>query len=206
MMPNVSDLGLPLLKVLAVIGGLAAGAFGTGWIVQLICKLTVRRKPPSSVLRVLRGLGGLTLGVAVWLWVFGPGGGGFGGSGFGLFGGGSGKGNGSETEGDGSSEKKGPQPGKEHAENRDVLRIVMLGGDRVAAGRFYVIEGEKQPRTLDEIEQAIKQRRPPVQGIEIVIYLNSVADASPAVTRLDRRAKDLGLTVNISKRGTDAPP
>ena len=128
MMPNVSDLGLPLLKVLAVIGGLAAGAFGTGWIVRLICKLTVRRKPPPSVLRVLRGLGGLTLGVAVWLWVFGPGGGGFGGSGFGLFGGGSGKGNGSETEGDGSSEKKGPQPATERAENHAVLRIVMLGG------------------------------------------------------------------------------
>src|SRR5438876_58726 len=92
---GIPDLGMQLLKLLAVVGGVTVGVFGTGWLVQLVCKLTLQRKAPQPVLRVLRGLGGLALGLAVWLWVFGHGGaGGFGGTGFSLFGGGGERGNG----------------------------------------------------------------------------------------------------------------
>jgi len=202
---SVPDLGMTLLKLLAVAGGLAVGMLGTGWLVQLVCRLTIQRKAPQPVLRVLRGLGGLALGLAVWLWVFGHGGtGGFGGSGFNLFGG-AGNGNGTQQGADAAKKEKKDDNEKERPKPDEILRVVMLGGPRVSADRFYLIENDKQPFTLADVEKAIKNHQPPVKEIEVVIYLDSVPEMHSEVARLIQRARDLELRVHITKPGTNMP-
>src|SRR5207249_1906104 len=150
------------------------------------CKLTIQKNAPQAVLRVLRGLGGLALGLAVWLWVFSPGGGsGFGGTGFSLFGGSAGQGKGSETVADSTGKEKKTNGEQDRPkQTNETLRIVMLGGGRVAADRFYLIEGEQEARTLAEIVKAVQEHQPPVKGIDIVIYLDSVAESHSEVSRL----------------------
>jgi hypothetical protein len=87
----------------------------------------------------------------------------------------------------------------------EVMRIEMLGGQRVQEQRFYVSEGQTAPQTLAELRQAIddrQKRTPPLKGIEIVIYENSVARDHPAVRDLERWARehDLAVTVSFPKR------
>ena len=90
----------------------------------------------------------------------------------------------------------------------DALRVVMLGGDRVASQHFYLLEGDKEPRTLRDLQKAIQARqdekdRPSLKSIEIVIYEDSVAQDHPAVRDLEKWARQNDLGVTLSKpRGT----
>src|SRR6202158_11615 len=105
-MPSVNELGDWVLRILAVAGGAAVGGFGTGFLSQIVARLTVTRPLPRPAVNVLRVLGAIVLGSLVGMWVFRSGGGGFGfgGGGFGLGLGGaretgrSGAGNDSESE------------------------------------------------------------------------------------------------------------
>ena len=93
---GVPDLGLLVVQVLAVVGGVAVGAAGSGLFLKLMARLVVRQKNvPRLVLAGARVAGGIAAGLLVWAWVFSPGGqGGMGGSGGGWwpFGQGGGKG------------------------------------------------------------------------------------------------------------------
>src|SRR5436305_7925867 len=73
-----------LIRVLAIIGGAAIGAFVTGFLTQAIVRGYTGQKVPRWVVWTLRVLGGFAMGWLVYLIVYGHGGslfGGFGGGG-----------------------------------------------------------------------------------------------------------------------------
>lgn len=211
------DLGLEVLKVLAVLGGVSVGGVGAGLLLRGLARLLTRKPVPQPALRLVQGLGAVALGIGVWLWVYGQGGGGFGWGGrFGAGGAGQGKG-----EGEGknaqtvavtpSTAKETPAPpSKTEPPGAVLLRIEMLGGQRVQEQRFYRLVGDLQPRSLAELRQAVEERRkdaqkPPVKGIEIIIYEDSVAKDHPAVRDLEQWAREHELIVSLSFPEREAP-
>src|SRR5437870_3322704 len=76
--PGMIDLGLQILKLLAVAGGAAVGGVGSGWLLRLLAKILVHRPVPPRAAQGVKLLGAVALGWAVGLWVYGPGGGGWG--------------------------------------------------------------------------------------------------------------------------------
>ena len=72
----------------------------------------------------------------------------------------------------------------------------MLGGARVSGQRFYLIEGQKEPRTADELKTILKeQQKAGVRNIELLIYENSVARNHPAVKSLEKWAEENNFTI-----------
>ena len=215
------DLGMQILKGLAVAGGAAVGWLGSGLLLRLLVRLSLQRSVPRKLLLPVRVLGGLALGLAVWVWAFSSGGIGPGLGGWFGFG----------QQGSGASrDKTEPGPNREATAERDTaspqrsapeaqptaeqeaLRIEILGGARVKDERFYLLEGEQEPRTLTGIRKAIQARRqepnkPPLKGIVILIYGSSVARDHPAVKNLVSWAEENRLSVTfpptVSKRGLD---
>jgi hypothetical protein len=208
---DVLDLGMQILKGLAVAGGAAIGWLGSALLFRLLVRLSLHRTAPPRVLLPIRALGALTLGLAVWAWAFssgglGPGLGGWFGSGRN-----DGQPPGAKTSPGPSTEptaepdiatpkRSAPefQPGLE----QDTLRIEILGGARVKDERFYLLEGENEPRTLTEIRKVIQARRqqqdkPPLKGVVIMVYGSSVARDHPAVKILVKWAEENGLSVTF---------
>jgi hypothetical protein len=165
------------------------------------------------MLVVVELLGGVALGWAVFLWVSGSGGWGPGQGGLLGLGGGAGTGEKAKATVKGMEET----PAKKEAPAQPAalptkpglgtLRIDMLGGARVKDERFYLLEGRPGPVTFDELRQAILDRQEAkgqalLQGIEIVIYENSVAQDHPAVRNLEKWARehDLAVTLTFPKR------
>src|SRR5262245_57416086 len=90
---GMMDLGLQVLKVLAVMGAFSLGWGGLGGVVKLCARLLTRgRQVPRPLLFLVQALGGTALGLAVALWVYSSGGSGPGLGG--LFGRGTGEGTG----------------------------------------------------------------------------------------------------------------
>ncbi len=213
------DLGMQILKGLAVAGGAAVGWLGSGLLLRLLVRLSLHRSTPRTVLIPVRALGALALGLAVGIWAFSSGG-----LGPGLDGWfGSGQGGGqlprAKTEPGPSSEPtaesdttkpKRSAPESQPGQGQDTLRIDILGGARVKEGRFYLLEGETEPRTLTEIRKAVLARRqeqdkPPLKGIVIMIYGSSVARDHPAVKNLVNWAEGNGLGVTFPPTNGAAP-
>lgn len=202
----VPDVGQFMIKVLAIFGGVAAGALACGLFLQLAARFVLRlKKVPGPVLATTRVLGGIAVGLLVWAWVFSPGGeGGMGGSGGGWwpFGQAGGKGDAVATRPAAQEvTPKKTEPAAEPPRSAgEALRVTMLGGPRVRDQRFYVL-GEDPPRNWDELRQAIadrKQQNPALGQIDVVIYRNSVDRDNPAVTELTRWAQENGLTPRVS--------
>jgi hypothetical protein len=200
----IPDLGLLVVKLLAVVGGVAVGAFGCGVFLKLMARLIVRQKVPRSMLGVTRLLGGIAGGLLVWAWVFSIGGqGGMGGSGGGWwpFGQGGGKGPGEvEPQAQAPPPVEKPEPPELPPPASAVLTIDMLGGARVRDQRFYVID-HAPPRTWDELRAALaarKQQDPALRAIDVRIFKDSVDQGNPAVTELVRWAQANGLTPRLS--------
>src|SRR4051794_7417814 len=108
---GIPDVGLFLVKVLAVIGGAAVGAFAFPRFSGLLVRFVTRQKLPPRVAAAFRVLGGLAVGLLVWTWVFSVGGeGGMGGSGGGWWPFGQGGGKGTVAE---KPAESAPQPTKE---------------------------------------------------------------------------------------------
>jgi hypothetical protein len=187
-----------LVKILAVVGAAAVGALGVGFLVRRLGKWLIFREVPRPVLNLFRALGGIAAGLAIWTMVFSPGG-------SGLFGGG-----GSVLGGKGTESQSGIQfttaplskaepaaPLTNSLPATPVLRIVILGGARVAGQRFYALEGQKNALTLSELKKVIReQHQAGVRNIELLIYQNSVARNHPAVRDLEKWAEQNDLTVS----------
>jgi hypothetical protein len=196
------DLGMQILKGLAVAGGAAIGWLGSGWSLRLIVRLSLLRATPPRVLLPIRALGALALGFAVWTWAFSSGGSGPGAGG--LFGTGDtgGQQTGTGTEPTAERETMLVKPEIEPGSAQESLRIEILGGARVKDERFYLLEGENEPRTLTEIRKAIQARRyqqdqPALKGIVVLVYGSSVARDHPAVKTLVKWAEANGLSVTF---------
>jgi hypothetical protein len=185
--------GMLPLKLLAVLGGITLGVVATGWLVKLLAKALAFQKVSPFLLRLCRILGGLAVGLLVWSSVFnGEGFLGFGGGGSGLSGqgGGTGTANSDRTE-KGPSDQGTPKP--EHT-----LRIHMRGGAEPEKDqRFYVIEGEIEPRTWQDLEPILadRKRNSNFEVIAIIISKGSVDEHNPAVEQLKDWAKKNGVAV-----------
>ncbi len=200
------DLGMLLLKLLAVAGGAVLGGALGGFFARVLTRFTIRKQPPQALVFSGR-LGGFALaGLAVWLWAFG-----MGGSGLGFGSGGLGSGgegyigytpvkNKDDKPNDSKPDEKvtekpvpaGPRP----------ARVEMLGGGRVQQDRFYVLDEQPQPLTLAELRDILtagkKQETDPLKVIEIVVFEDSVDKEHPAVRDLEAWAAANGLQVTIS--------
>jgi hypothetical protein len=212
------DLGMQILKVLAVAGGTAVGWLGGGVLFRVLVRLSLQRSVPRKLLVPIRALGAATLGLAVWVWAFssggsGPGLGGWFGSGH------AGGQSGVKTQPEPSAEATAQRPATapkpaalepQAGPGRDTLRIEILGGGRVKDERFYLLENENDPRTLTEVRKIIQLRRQdqdkiPLRGLVIMVYGSSVARDHPAVQTLVKWAEGNGLSVTFPLTGGSTP-
>lgn len=209
------NFGQLVVNGLAIAGGALVSGLLAGWLTQLLVKATTTRRVPRPALNLIRALGAVAGGILVYLFVFGSGGSGYGlgGGGWGLGGkGGSGDKTGQAEIGGGTQTQRikvtTPTTTSSPTDRQQVLRIEMLGGKRYPGNdRFYLVENDKEPRTLFEVRQEIekrKQQTPSLKELEIVIRPEgSVAREHPAVTRLTDLARDLGLGVKVSTPGSE---
>jgi hypothetical protein len=217
------------VRVLAVIGAGALGAFLIAAVVQVAVKLAFGQKVPQWPLWGIRVLGGVACVWLVAMWLFGGGGGGIGGSG------GLGVGGGSTSEKDKehtASEKSDKDRGKPKddkgkvdttpASESETLRVEVLGdaplkklakGSNFDASKRYRVVGESSLRTLDEVQKVVRERREhkaPLKQLEVVLYLDSPDRGRPQVASLVDWANDLDeqrgkLQITFSEKNRYAP-
>jgi hypothetical protein len=205
LVPNLGEL---VIRCLAVAGGAFGGALMSGGAVKAGTRLTLRRQVPPTALNGIRLLGGVALGLAVYLIAFGPGGDGFGFGGSGWFGSG------------GKGSEGGPAAPTPHAstsattpQTGEVLRIEILGGERYKGetrphldrdrDRFYLVEGNPEPQTWNDVRQ-LSERNERFKVVEIVILQKgSVAEGHEAVRALKQLAGDHNLTVRVLKPASE---
>lgn len=198
------------VRLMAVAGAAAVGGLFVGFVGRRIGRTVARRDMPRPPLQALRLVGALAGGWVMWLLVFAPGWDGLIGGGGSLFGG----------RGAGDQEAAAPAPNVRTAHQpaaaeppqavpaaSQTVRITLLGGPRVQESRYYVVEGETQPRTLIEVKRIVKERQEKagVRGIELLIYENSVARNHAAVRDLEQWARQNDLTVTIPPTKGDVP-
>jgi hypothetical protein len=212
---NPENLGQLVVKVLAVAGGVLVGGLGLGLLAQVLARTLYGGGVPKWLLQAIRVLGAIAGGWTVALFVFGSGSG----SGLGFGGGGGGTGTGKEGATGGgaapavtSKEEAPPADTRRESssagtEAGGTLRIEVLG-EGVKEGRFYRLEGETKARTLEELKDAVehvRQEKPGLKKVEIVLYENSPDRDRPAVTELQRWAKQKELTPTIADAKGKAP-
>jgi hypothetical protein len=197
--------GMPLaervIKLLAVVGVAAVGGLGLGFLVRVLGKFLMVRQIPPRLMLLIRGLGAVVMGWVAWLILFGPGG--FWGMGLGS---GAGEGSGKGT-GKGTAQATQPAGPTSRTKPDHTLQIVMYGGARVKHNRFYLIAGETEARTFPDLKKVLQEKKKELglQGIEIMIYDDSVDPRHVAVRDLEEWARDQGFTVSLSSQKGDAP-
>jgi hypothetical protein len=165
-------------ELLAIAGGAAVGALGTGLLAQLLSRWLTTKKLPHFPTMTARGVGGAVVGLltAMWVWqggTWGPGGpGGPGSPGAPSVG--------DSKPDDNAKDKTSPETPKvadkatvdegPPVPTESVLRIKVLtdealsalaGDPAVQAHRFYVLESDKEakdPLTLDDVQKRIEAR------------------------------------------------
>src|SRR5207249_827923 len=161
------DVGTLAVRSLAVVGAVAVGGLGTGWLVKALAKGIAFKNVPTPLLRTCRILGGLIVGLVVAAWVFNLGGtGGIGGSGSGWWPfGGSGTSNAS-----GSGDSKAPSQPKPDP-NATTFRVRMRGGlEAEKDQRFYITETD-EPLTWAELEKVLAEKHKDNQSLVIEIVI-----------------------------------
>jgi len=171
-----------LIRSAAAVGGAIIGYFVMGPALRLLYRLAFQRPVPGWLLPLGR-LAGAAL-IAALIFFFLPLGGGPGwgwGPGWGA-GPGEGTGKGGE-----SGDKVKVTNGAKKGGVREKLVIELLGGKRyMGEGRYYLIKREPPARTLNEVEEFIKDK---ADKLEVHVHLTdeSVAASHPAVGRLRER-------------------
>ncbi len=211
----IVDVQMLVIKGLAVAGGAAVGYFLGGWFLWLVGRLFFFRKVPPRAVGTVRLLSMIALGMLVYLWVFGnsTAGGLGGGGGWWPFGGKAGQGDNAGTASTTEPVQKPPEerteePAKALEQGR-TLQIRMLGGDRVIEQRFYQVEGQASALNWLALRKLLEQQaseEPPLKGIEIVLFKDSVDRDNPAVTQVENWARDKGLTSKIVLPAGDIAP
>jgi hypothetical protein len=192
-----------VIRVFAGVAGAVVGWLFSGLLVRLLVRLAFHRPTPRPILLLGRMVVAVVAGLLVYYYLHpgGSGGWGLGGGGFGLGGGGTGPGTGSSST---SAETRKAETARTTAKASpaDTLRIEMLGGDRYPGeGRYYLIQGKMPAQTLEEVESILKQDRGRYHKMEIVIYLDSVAEDHQAVSWLRSLAARYDLSLTTTRPG-----
>lgn len=191
-----------VIKALAVGGGFLVGYFAGGCVAWALDRWVFAGKAPAQLKRVCALLAGIALAIVVALIVFGSGGGGL----FGAGGSGDAKGVAGDDKG---KEKQVPVAPKEEPKappkvepKPDVkptpgdVRVAILGGADVSDGKFYVLDTDPTPRTLDGLKKVIADR--PKDKSEVVLVFRfakePLSDSHPEMKRLSAWVKDAKLT------------
>lgn len=215
----IVDVQMLVIKGLAVAGEGLVGYLGGGWGIRLLCRLVVHRRVPPKIVTMIQVLGMTTMGMLVYLWVFGvsQAGGLGGGGGWWPFGGKAGQGDNVGT----SSRPTDPPvaPAQETLPQKPTetvspeqgrsAQVRLLGGKRVVEQRFYQIDGETQALAWPDLRnrlEDLRQQKPPLKTIEILIFRDSVDRDNPAVTQLESWAKENGITPTISSPAREQGP
>ncbi|MFN4258460.1 MAG: hypothetical protein ACK4RK_04130 [Gemmataceae bacterium] len=186
---GVPDVGPLILKILAALGGGVVGAVVTIVLVQMLCRWKLPRIPRN----IAGAVGGVVLGALIWIWMSESGSLGLGGgAGFWPFP--------QDQAGDSKGAQQPPNAITETAPPVRRVRIELLGGQRYpGAERYYLLEGNPQPLTLEEIARAIQElwhEEPPVRQVRFVFDAKeSISEIDPAFTRLEDRLIALGLEI-----------
>jgi hypothetical protein len=216
---NPQNLGSFVVNILAVCGGFLVGYilmyYGLPWLLKMATARLIQ--VPRWLRQILSLLAGVIVAWLVSLLVFGTGGSGWwpgGGGGSGNGGLGTGKeGGGPTTRDTAPSKGTGSTNGGRPPEVEDTLRVEVLnyaGEQRILDTRLYRIAGEKELKTMQEIEELVSRRTRDgepgrLKRLEIVIYLNSPDKDTQHVRDLDNLAKSKGLTTVLTQPPTKSP-
>jgi hypothetical protein len=178
------------------------GYFVGGVVAWALDRWVFGRKAPEQLKRVCALLCGLALAIVVALILFGSGGGG-------LFGGGGGSGEGKGTPADEKGKQPAPAQPKDDVRPPKMepkppepkptpgdVRVAILGGADVRDGRFYILDGDRTPRTLDELKKAIADRPKEPKGEVVLVFRfanEPLSDSHPEMKRLSAWVKDAKL-------------
>jgi hypothetical protein len=216
------------MRVLAVLGAAAVGAFGTGGMLNIAARLTMtRQKLPVWVHRFVRLLGAVVLGWLAALWMFGSGLGGFGGPGGWGLGPGSGLGKGDTLAPTEQVKEKPTEAGPEPLEPSESVQIEILGASAVERGggakgsggdHRYRLDSGKNPQLLSlaELKDYLRGRQKgdhPLRQVILVLYLDSPERRTAAVADLKRwieedlpaHAKGETILLSVDLRAQNAP-
>lgn len=211
--PFDKNFGELLVRGFAVCGAAFVG-YLLGWgLAGLLNKAFFHLPKDARTWKVLKGLlrwlGAIAAAVLAALILFG--------SGLGLgFGGGPGT---DKGEGPGQAQTTSPEPTEPPSprvketppQRRDTAQVTLLAPPMVPEKRFYRLEPERTPLTLEQVEQAVlKQAQParagpPLTRVEILVYNNSPNDRR-LTQQLVEWARRAGLTVSIVPIDQDVPP
>jgi hypothetical protein len=200
---SLQEMGVIALKVLASLGGAGIGLFVTGWGVRGLYRLIAGKSAPGWLLWS-RWLGAAAAGAAVWTWAFGLGGG------FG-FGSGPGSGQGGDALLNAEQKENLVKNPTEEVKPAELLRVhIVRSRDYVRESkRYYIVEGETEPKTLADLLDLIKQKKeqsPDSKTVEVFIFPDSVSELESQVGDLKERLRALGLTVNTTHKMERAGP
>jgi hypothetical protein len=208
--PNADDVsknvGLVVIKILAVAGAGLIGGLGCGFGGQILARLLYAGKLPPPVVQILRVAGGVVAALGVAILVFSGTGGGGNGPGPGLGPGPGGTGSTgattpSTTPATTPQTNPGSTPMTQPGEVLQVEVLILPSGGGIA-DPIYRIKGETKQYTLKELDQEIDQRKKmnkELAKLEILLYLNSPDENKQQVKELDRLARVKGLTPSITK-------
>lgn len=192
-------------NILAVGGGYLAGFVGVGVTAYFLDRRLTGGKSPEGMHKVVRQIGGVIGALLVAVIVFGSGG----------DGGGSGDGTGTADQpnaGTGTGTGGGttpttdprqppivtPPPAPVPAE--DAVVVTVLSGADVRDAKFYVVDADRTPRTLDEVKDqvATRLRANPKGGVAIAIRLAPRTDRyNSGVRSLETWAREALMPVII---------
>jgi hypothetical protein len=217
---NIPDVGLLLVKCLAVLGGAAVGAVIFPLVLIVAARLVRVRNVPRPVKIIAALVGAIVVGFLVFAWVFGAGGqGGFGGAGGGWWPFGQYGGVGSDVGRDGDKSTKdvrppdtdkGPKDAKDSSPTEqppEVPKVHVLGGARVVEQRFFILDAG-MPVTFEGLTAALRKRlgsSPRPREVEVILYKDSIDRDNPAIAELEKWITAQGLTPKLSLPDSNAP-
>jgi hypothetical protein len=204
------NVGLVVIKILAVAGGALIGGLGCGFGAQGLARLLYAGKLPPPVVQILRVVGGVVAALAVALLVFsGIGGGGDGPGGPGGPGGQGGTNTGGATTPTTTATTPSTTPQgsggiTDPTKNSEVLRVevLLLPGGGGIADPIYRIKGEEKRYSAKELGEEIdlrKKANKDLAKLEILLYLDSPDENKQQVKELDRLANLKGLNPSTTK-------
>jgi hypothetical protein len=210
------NVGLVVIKILAVAGGALLGGLGCGFGGQALARLLYAGKLPPPVVQILRVAGGIVAALAVAVLVFS----GTGGQGVPGPGGPGGPGGGGPDTGVTTSpttptttpatNQGSPGGTTDPKKPGEVLQVevLLLSGGGGTADPIYRIKGEEKRYTIKELGDEIDRRKKAnkdLEKLEILLYLNSPDENKQQVKELDRLARLKGLTPSTTKVRGNAP-
>ena len=200
---NPERIAALVMNFLAVGGGFMVGYIVTTVTAFFLDRWLTRGRSPEGLHKTVRMVGGVCGAILVALLVFGSGSGGT---------------SDGPGKGDGTTEKTGssgnpttvsteakpitPPTVPETKAIDDTMKITVLSGADVKDEKFYLIEKDRTPRSLEEVKTAVVSRKTSsTKSLAVEILLNPRTDRNNSgVLDLESWARDAGMRVILPKK------